>query len=192
MNECLMSQNAAEPEVVEDVEESDAVDEWNGDITEGHSRQIDDDYDDSDSTSIHTTASTSTIRREKPSLVPNESTYTFNPTEYLVETLNGALDSLEYDQSLVVQSKMAGELNNSSNEVLKTISDLRNTITEHVAKYELLQKQVLPEIAYNLRKASQRVKQLTTHARETYPVEFARARARVLENITSDEEGVYL
>lgn len=50
---------------------------------------------------------------EKPSLIPNESR--FNPIEYLIGSLNNALDSLAFDRTLVIQSKMAGELNNSAN-----------------------------------------------------------------------------
>lgn len=186
-------------------DEDEEVDQWDGGVLVGASQgqqesesggDGDDgtasEYYDSDAASINTTASASVLRREKPSLVPNESNYTFNPIEYMVETLNGALDSLEYDQSLVVQSKMAGELNNSSNEVLKTISELKAAIHEHIAKYELLQKQIIPDIDRNLRKASQQIKQLTALSKAKYPVEYARARAKVLDNVNSDEEGVYL
>lgn len=127
---------------------------------------------------------------EKPSLIPNESR--FNPIEYLIGSLNEAMSSLESDKTLVVQSKMAGNLNNATSEVLKMISDLQESLEEHIVNYESLKSEVLPELEANLRLGTDLVEKITAYMKDVYPVEYAKGRSKVLENLTEDEEGLYL
>lgn len=126
---------------------------------------------------------------EKPSLIPNESR--FNPIEYLIGSLNNALDSLAFDRTLVIQSKMAGELNNSANEVLKIVDEIDSSLKEHIAKYEKLKQEILPEIELNLRRGTKMANKLTAHVKERYPVEYSKGRSKVLDNLTEDEEGLF-
>lgn len=126
---------------------------------------------------------------EKPSLIPNESR--FNPIEYFIGSLNNALDSLAFDKTLVIQSKMAGELNNSANEVMKIIDEMEFLLKEHIAKYEKLKQEILPEIEGNLRKGTKMANKMTAYVKEVYPVEYSKGRSKILDNLTEDEEGLY-
>lgn len=157
---------------------------------EGSSDVNTDSDSDSDSLDIDRIYSNSsyTERREKSSQNQEQQ---FSPIEYLIGSLNNALNSLEYDKSLVIQSKMAGELNNTTNQVLKTIEDLQASLTEQIAKYERLSKEIIPEIEYNLRKATKNAKILTKYVKSTYPIEYSKGRSKVLENLTEDEEGLF-
>lgn len=130
-----------------------------------------------------------TTNREKPSLIPNESR--FNAVEYLINSLNGALDSLAFDKTLVVQSKMAGELNNSSNEVLKTIKNMEDSLKEHILRYNELKNEILPEIESNLQKGTKLANKLTEYVKVNYPVEYSKGRSKILDNLTEEEEGLY-
>lgn len=130
-----------------------------------------------------------TTNREKPSLIPNESR--FNAVEYLINSLNNALDSLAFDKALVVQSKMAGELNNSSNEVLITIKNMEDSLKEHISKYNELRNEILPEIELNLQKGTRLANKLTEYVKTNYPVEYSKGRSKILDNLTEEEEGLY-
>lgn len=126
---------------------------------------------------------------EKPSLIPNESR--FKPIEYLIGSLNSALDSLAFDKTLVIQSKMAGELNNTSNEVLKMIEEIETSLKEHIIKYERLKQEIIPGIESNLKKGNKIADRLTNYVKDVYPVEYSKGRSKVLDNLTEDEEGLY-
>lgn len=129
------------------------------------------------------------IDSEKPSLIPNESR--FNAVEYLVGSLNSALDSLAFDKAIVIQSKMAGEINNSSSEVLKSIKETEDLLKENILKYNKLKNVILPGIEANLSKNAKTAKKITTYMKELYPVEYSKGRSKVLDNLTEDEEGLY-
>jgi hypothetical protein len=175
-----------------------------GILQEGHSQKVDDNTSEEfveieeggdDASELERILSNSTIDdkksilNEKPSLIPNESR--FNAIEYLANSLKIALDSLEFDKALVIQSKMAGNLNNSTNEVLKTIEELKVALNDHIQRYELLKKEILPEIESNLRNGTKIVKKLTDYVKNEYPVEYSKGRSKVLENLTEDEEGLF-
>ncbi|KAG0680489.1 KxDL motif-containing protein 1 [Pichia californica] len=126
---------------------------------------------------------------EKPSLIPNESR--FNAIEYLIGSLSMALDSLTFDKTLVIQSKMAGELNNSSNDVLKAIEEMEISLKEHIIKYNNLKNNIIPEIESNLRKGTKLANKLTAYVKKEYPIEYSKGKAKILDNLTEDEEGLY-
>lgn len=176
-----------------------------GNIVEGQSNQIVDyttedelegylDVEDDDG-EIYKITSTSTVEsrrnstQEKAPVIPNESR--LNAVEYLMGSLNAAMDSLQFDRSLVIQSKMAGNINNSTNEVLKTIDELQMALQEHVKKYDLLKREILPEIESNLRNSTRIVKKLTNYVKNQHPVEYSKGRSKVLENLTEEEEGLF-
>lgn len=138
---------------------------------------------------IRSSSPVGTHSAEKPSLIPNESR--FNPIEYLIGSLNNALDSLAFDRTLVIQSKMAGELNNSANEVLKIVDEIEFSLKEHTTKYEKLKQEILPEIESNLRRGTKMANKLAAHVKERHPVEYSKGRSKVLDNLTEDEEGLF-
>ncbi|AWU73926.1 hypothetical protein CAS74_001724 [Pichia kudriavzevii] len=136
------------------------------------------------------TTETATIDNEKPSLVPNDSR--FNTVDFVLQSLNGALNSIEYDKALVIQSKMAGNLNSTTNDVLRKIERLQEALEEHIVKYRRLKEVIIPQIDRNLQEATKITKRLTRHVKEIYPVEYSKGRSKVLENLTEDEEGLFL
>lgn len=149
----------------------------------------DDDYELNRIISTSTIESRRNSTQEKAPLIPNESR--LNAVEYLMGSLNAAMDSLQFDKSLVIQSKMAGYINNSTNEVLRTIDELEIALQEHIEKYELLKKEIIPEIESNLRNGTKIVKKLTEYVKNEHPVEYSKGRSKVLENLTEEEEGLF-
>lgn len=195
-----------EVNISEDVAEQslDSLHETNN-VQEGNSFQNDDNEitlsdSDSDNDNQHLndnnnnlermfTGSSQTMKMEKPSLVPNEST--FNGVEYLIGSLTSALDSIEFDKTLVMQSKMAGEIHNISNDVLKTIEEMEFTLKEHIKKYNQLKTEIIPEIESNINKSTKIANKLTKYMKQKYPVEYSKGRSKVLDNLTEDEADLY-
>lgn len=147
----------------------------------------DDDISCSDST-IEGMNDESTVE-EKPSVVPNESR--FNAIEYLLGSLESAMNSLKFDKALVIQSQMAGNLNNASNDVLNAITELQDEIKAQIGKYCILKDQILPEIEANLKIGTKKMNKISFYLQSKYPVEYSKGRSKVLENLTEDEEGIF-
>lgn len=128
--------------------------------------------------------------REKPSIVPNESN--FNPSDFLFHSLEAAMDSEQYDKALVLQSQMAGNINNASNEVTSTIKCIQEAMETHKMKYTILKDRILNEIEANIKISTAWVEKLTIQLKDKYPIEYSKGRSKVLENLTTDEEGLFL
>lgn len=123
---------------------------------------------------------------------PNNELDNFNGVEYLLATLKSAMGSLEFDKSLVLQSKMAGEINNTSNEIITTIDELKNCLKEHSDKFEKLQKYIIPEIESNLNQSVKSVRRMTRYVKERHPIAYAKGRDKVLHRVSNEDEDVEL
>lgn len=116
----------------------------------------------------------------------------FNPVEYLIKSFEDALNSLQYDKALVLQSQMAGEINNTSHEVAMMIEELEQCIRTQTEKYQRLKLIIIPEIQSNLKQSTASINELTKYMKKNHPVEYARGRDKVLNRITDDDQDTSL
>lgn len=115
----------------------------------------------------------------------------FNSVDYLIKALYDSLDSVELDKSLVQQSQISGQMNNTSKELLNTIEALEKKLQEHIKKYEQLKK-IVPQIIRNINQSEKLAKKCTEKMKKYYPVEYSKSRDKVLNCITEDEEDLYM
>ncbi|GMG19327.1 unnamed protein product [Ambrosiozyma monospora] len=116
----------------------------------------------------------------------------FNAVEYLINSLYNSLDSIELDRALVIQSQLSGKFNNTSNEILALLDEIKESLNEHIEKYERLKKVVIPEIVGNINKSTKLAHKLTQSMKESYPIEYSKSKDKVLNRISDDEENLYI
>lgn len=111
----------------------------------------------------------------------------FSAVEYLAKAFEDALYSLQYDKALVVQSQMAGEINNTQHEIITLIEELERAIVVQREKYRHLKLNVIPEIQANLKQSTKSINELTKAMKKRYPVEYAKGRDKVLNRVTDED-----
>ncbi|GME92729.1 unnamed protein product [Ambrosiozyma monospora] len=116
----------------------------------------------------------------------------FNAVEYLINSLYNSLDSIELDRALVIQSQLSGKFNNTSNEILGLLDEIKESLNDHIEKYERLRKVVMPEIVGNINKSTKLAHKLTQSMKESYPIEYSKSKDKVLNRISDDEENLYI
>lgn len=116
----------------------------------------------------------------------------FNAIEYLIASLNNSLSAIELDRSVVLQSKVSGELNSTSIELLKMMDELQEKIEDHAERYKRVKKTVIPELTSNLAKSEKLVNSLTRSMKSKFPVEYSKSKDKVLNRITAEEEDLYV
>lgn len=131
-----------------------------------------------------------TSEMEKPSLVPNK--LKFDSIDYLLSGLESAMNSLEFDKALVIQSQVAGNLNSTSSDIQKSIESLQTELQLQIERYSTLKTILLPQIEANIKKSAKRIDKITLYLKSKYPVEYSKSRSKILENLTEDEEGLFL
>ncbi|ODV87012.1 hypothetical protein CANARDRAFT_179720, partial [[Candida] arabinofermentans NRRL YB-2248] len=115
----------------------------------------------------------------------------FNAIDYLINSLYGSLNAIELDRSLVLQSQISGELNNTSKEILVLIDELSSKLTDHVTKYENLKTKIIPGLISNLNKSTKMAAKLTHAMKDMYPVEYSKSKDKVLNRVTDEDEDLY-
>lgn len=130
------------------------------------------------------------VEIEKPSVVPNK--MRFKSIDFLLASLDSAMNTLEFDKALVIQSQVAGSLNSASSDIQKSIESLEEELKLQIDKYTNLKSRILPGIESNLKKTRKKVKNITSYLQAKYPVEYSKGRSKILENLTEDEEGLFL
>ncbi|TID29639.1 hypothetical protein CANINC_001758 [Pichia inconspicua] len=131
-----------------------------------------------------------TPEMEKPSLVPNK--LKFDSIDFLLSGLESAMNSLEFDKALVIQSQVAGNLNSTSSDIQKSIESLQTELQLQIERYSTLKTILLPQIDANIKKSAKRIDKITLYLKSKYPVEYSKGRSKILENLTEDEEGLFL
>lgn len=131
-----------------------------------------------------------TSEMEKPSLVPNK--LKFDSIDFLLSGLESAMNSLEFDKALVIQSQVAGNLNSTSSDIQKSIESLQTELQLQIERYSTLKTILLPQIDANIKKSAKRIDKITLYLKSKYPVEYSKSRSKILENLTEDEEGLFL
>lgn len=131
-----------------------------------------------------------TSEMEKPSLVPNK--LKFDSIDFLLSGLESAMNSLEFDKALVIQSQVAGNLNSTSSDIQKSIESLQTELQLQIERYSTLKTILLPRIEANIKKSAKRIDKITLYLKSKYPVEYSKGRSKILENLTEDEEGLFL
>lgn len=131
-----------------------------------------------------------TSEMEKPSLVPNK--LKFDSIDFLLSGLESAMNSLEFDKALVIQSQVAGNLNSTSSDIQKSIESLQTELQLQIERYSTLKTILLPQIDANIKKSAKRIDKITLYLKSKYPVEYSKGRSKILENLTEDEEGLFL
>lgn len=112
----------------------------------------------------------------------------FSPVDYLIKSFEDALNSLQYDKALVIQSQMAGEINNTSHEIVRMIEELELCIRTLTNKYQHLKLVIVPEIQSNLKQSTISINELTKYMKKNHPVEYAKGRDKVLNRITDEDQ----
>ncbi|CDK29438.1 unnamed protein product [Kuraishia capsulata CBS 1993] len=122
----------------------------------------------------------------------NTQNTSFHPVEYLLGSLESALSSIDLDRSIVLQSQISGELNNTSKELLKMMEVLEQRIRSHMANFDRLKNNTIPELAANISKAEKKATKLTKVLKDQYPIEYSKSLDKVLNRITKDDENLYV
>lgn len=112
----------------------------------------------------------------------------FDTPGFLLRALEDALNSLQYDQALVVQSQMAGQINNSLLELEKIIPELESSLKQLRESYKQLRNDIVPEIVANLKQSATIIKEITRYMKKHHPVEYAKSRDKVLNRITDEDQ----
>ncbi|KAG7827703.1 hypothetical protein KL920_004466 [Ogataea angusta] len=123
---------------------------------------------------------------------PVEERSTFNAVDYLIGSLNSSLDSVKLDRSLMMQSQVSGTINNTMQELLRTMNEVSEKLEKHIKRYEQLKTQIIPELSANLAKNTKLCNKLTKNMKDTYPVEYSKSRDKVLNRVTEEEEDLYI
>ncbi|KAG7787878.1 hypothetical protein KL910_003432 [Ogataea haglerorum] len=138
---------------------------------------------DSDSQSYTNTTTEETPAEERP---------TFSAVDYLIGSLNSSLDSVQLDRSLMMQSQVSGTINNTMQDLLRTMNEVSEKLENHIKRYEQLRTQIIPELSANLAKNTKLCNKLTKKMKDTYPVEYSKSRDKVLNRVTEEEEDLYI
>ncbi|KAG7879002.1 hypothetical protein KL905_003603 [Ogataea polymorpha] len=123
---------------------------------------------------------------------PVEEQSTFNAVDYLIGSLNNSLDSVQLDRSLMMQSQVSGTINNTMQDLLRTMDEVSEKLENHIKRYEQLKTQIIPELNANLDKNTKLCNKLTKKIKETYPVEYSKSRDKVLNRVTEEDEDLYI
>ncbi|KAG7881244.1 hypothetical protein KL938_003374 [Ogataea parapolymorpha] len=123
---------------------------------------------------------------------PVEEQSTFNAVDYLIGSLNSSLDSVQLDRSLMMQSQVSGTINNTMQDLLRTMNEVSEKLENHIKRYEQLKTQIIPELNANLDKNTKLCNKLTKKMKETYPVEYSKSRDKVLNRVTEEDEDLYI
>ncbi|ESX02966.1 hypothetical protein KL918_002260 [Ogataea parapolymorpha] len=123
---------------------------------------------------------------------PVEEQSTFNAVDYLIGSLNSSLDSVQLDRSLMMQSQVSGTINNTMQDLLRTMNEVSEKLENHIKRYEQLKTQIIPELNANLDKNTKLCNKLTKKIKETYPVEYSKSRDKVLNRVTEEDEDLYI
>lgn len=146
--------------------------------------------DNESSTASISTDDSDTETEQTEALMPNGPQ--FNGVDYLINSLYNSLDSVQLDRSLVQQSQISGEMNSTTSDILRTIDELERCLKEHIAKYEKLKRQIIPEIVSNISKSARVSSRLRESMKRSYPVEYSKSMDKVVNRITNDEEDLYI
>ncbi|KAG7695850.1 hypothetical protein KL933_002565 [Ogataea haglerorum] len=123
---------------------------------------------------------------------PAEERSTFSAVDYLIGSLNSSLDSVQLDRSLMMQSQVSGTINNTMQDLLRTMNEVSEKLENHIKRYEQLRTQIIPELSANLAKNTKLCNKLTKKMKDTYPVEYSKSRDKVLNRVTEEEEDLYI
>ncbi|KAG7801161.1 hypothetical protein KL944_003568 [Ogataea haglerorum] len=123
---------------------------------------------------------------------PAEERSTFSAVDYLIGSLNSSLDSVQLDRSLMMQSQVSGTINNTMQDLLRTMNEVSEKLENHIRRYEQLRTQIIPELSANLAKNTKLCNKLTKKMKDTYPVEYSKSRDKVLNRVTEEEEDLYI
>jgi hypothetical protein len=112
----------------------------------------------------------------------------FDPVEYLQNSLDSALSSIEFNKSLARQAQLSGQLKSKEFELLK----LQEEAHKRLIELQKLFKEGLKDVhtvSNELKQANHRIRALNKHAEGKYPIEFSQAREKVLSrNIADDDQ----
>ncbi|KAG7695520.1 hypothetical protein KL930_003518 [Ogataea haglerorum] len=123
---------------------------------------------------------------------PAEERSTFSAVDYLIGSLNSSLDSVQLDRSLMMQSQVSGTINNTMQDLLRTMNEVSEKLENHIKRYEQLRTQIIPELSANLAKNTKLCNKLTKKMKDTYPVEYSKSRDKVLNRVTEEDEDLYI
>lgn len=109
----------------------------------------------------------------------------FDVSNYLFESINKSLNSIDFSEAIALQTKTSAVVNSKSRELKALIKELQERLKYFANKYEE-GALISHELKQNFREISRRISDINDSMLRRFPIEYNQAREKVLERTLND------